>query len=127
MPRPANIRLRKCEEAVRKNKPWELDISKGLSPSGKREFRYFTTRTEADRERKKILTGDLALYIYASFDGVQETLMVASCLVPGIPEGCVAIKDFAENRGCLRELTNAGVVDDPHFFIAGIPICRLLF
>ncbi len=72
-------------------------------------------------------TGDIALYIEAVFNGQRETLMIASCLIPGIPPDCVAVKDFAENRGCLRELTNAGAIDDPHLYLNGIPICRVLF
>jgi hypothetical protein len=72
-------------------------------------------------------TGDLGLRLYVKAEGVRECLMVPTCLIPGIPEGCVAIRDEAENRGVLRELTNAGVIDDPHAFIGGIPICRVLF
>ena len=77
--------------------------------------------------KKQYTTGEIALYIEVGFDGPRETLMIASCWVPGIPEGCVAIKDFAENFGCLSALTNAGVIDDPHGFIEDIPICRVLF
>ena len=77
--------------------------------------------------KKQYTTGDIALYIEMVINGRRETLMIASCLIPGIPADCVAIKDFAECRGCLRELTNAGVIDDPHLYIQDIPICRVLF
>lgn len=59
--------------------------------------------------KKRYTTGEIALYNEADFNGNRETLMIAYCWIPGIPQDCVAIKDFAENRGCLRELTNAGM------------------
>lgn len=77
--------------------------------------------------KKRYTTGDIALCIEMVINGRRETLMIASCLIPGIPEDCVAIKDFAENWGCLRELTNAGAIDDPHTYLRGYPICRVLF
>lgn len=55
MPRPHKVTLRKSTNPARTNKPWELDISKGLSQSGKREFQYFETRAAAEREQRKIL------------------------------------------------------------------------
>ena len=85
------------------------------------------TLRQVEVVKKQYVTGDIALYIEAVFQGKRETLLIASCLIPGIPPDCVAIKDFAENRGCLRELTNAGAIDDPHLFLNGVPICRVLF
>ncbi len=77
--------------------------------------------------KRQYTTGEIALYIEAEFHGSRETVMVASCWVPGIPEGCVAIKEHSENEGVLSELTNAGAVDDPEFYLGGIPVCRVLF
>ena len=55
----------------------------------------------------------------------EGPLMTATVWVPGIPEGRVAIKDYAENQGCLEELIRHGVVDPPEAFLDGLPICRL--
>lgn len=87
----------------------------------------YGTLPRVDVVKKRYTTGEIALYIEVGLDGPRVTLLVASCWVPGIPEGCVAIKDFAENRGCLAALTNAGVIDDPHLFIDDVPVCRVLF
>jgi hypothetical protein len=77
--------------------------------------------------KKRYTTGDIALYVEIECNGIRETLMVASCWIPGIPPDCVAIKDIGENRGCLDALTNAGAIDDPHCYLGDTPICRVLF
>lgn len=55
----------------------------------------------------------------------EGPLLTATLWIPGIPEGCVAIKDFDENEGILDQLIRQKVVDAPHVFLDGLPICRL--
>jgi hypothetical protein len=57
----------------------------------------------------------------------EGPLLTATQWIPGIPAGCVAIKDYAENEGCLAELVRTGVVAPPHQYLSGRPICRVLF
>lgn len=57
----------------------------------------------------------------------EGPLMTATSWIPGIPEGHVAIKDYAENEGCLAELVRHGVVDPPIGYSGPFPICRLRF
>ncbi len=57
----------------------------------------------------------------------EGPLITATSWIPGIPEGHVAIKDYAENEGCLAELLRHGVVDPPCGYLGGFPICRLRF
>lgn len=84
---------------------------------------------EVEVIKKRYPGGALALYVVLPMteEGIRETLLIASCLVLGIPEGCIAVKDFAENRGVLLSLTRAGVIDEPDVYIKGRPICRVLF
>ena len=82
---------------------------------------------EVEVVKKAYTSGEIALYVYSEFDGHPETLLIASCLVPGTPRGFVAIKDFAENRGVLLALARAGLIEEPDFYLKGIPICRVLF
>ncbi len=55
----------------------------------------------------------------------EGPLMTATRWIPGIPAGCVAIKDFDENAGCLEQLIARGVIEPPQEFLEGLPICRL--
>jgi len=52
---------------------------------------------EVEVVKKNYTSGEIALYVYSELDGCRETLLIASCLVPGTPKGFVAIKDFSEN------------------------------
>jgi hypothetical protein len=57
----------------------------------------------------------------------EGPLLTATQWIPGIPAGCVAIKDYEENEGCLGQLVRTGVIAPPHQFLNGYPICRVLF
>lgn len=57
----------------------------------------------------------------------EGPLMTPTRWIPGIPAGCVAIKDFDENAGCLEQLIAQRVIEPPQEFLEGLPICRLLF
>lgn len=57
----------------------------------------------------------------------EGPLLTATQWIPRIPSKCVAIKDYAENQGCLAQLISHGVIEPPHEFLDGLPICRLRF
>lgn len=57
----------------------------------------------------------------------EGPLLTATHWLPGIPEGCVAVKDYEENEGCLAQLIAKGVLGRPERFQNGYPICRVLF
>jgi ribosomal protein L37AE/L43A len=67
--------------------------------------------------------GGIALQLWDD-DG---PLLTATQWIPGIPAGCVAIKDYDENAGCLTQLIRHGVIAPPHLYLDGYPICRVLF
>lgn len=82
---------------------------------------------EVEVLKKTYTSGEVALYVYAEFDGCRETILIASCFVPRTPDGFVAIKDHSENRGVLLALTRAVLIADPDFYLNGIPIFKVLF
>ena len=101
MPLPPTVTLRKSQDSARKNKPWMLDISKGISQSGKREFRYFSCRTQAEREKKRILRnrrdhGMLAVHIGP--DLAAEALKQAERLKPYGASLCEAVTAYTALR-----------------------------
>ena len=57
----------------------------------------------------------------------EGPLLTPTQWIPGIPAGCVAIKDYDENAGCLAQLMRDGVIAAPHQYLDGLPICRVLF
>ena len=73
--------------------------------------------------RERYANGGYGLQLWDN----EGPLMTATRWIPGIPLGCVAIKDFDENAGCLEQLVAQGVIDPPHQYLDGYPICRLRF
>ena len=52
--------------------------------------------------------GGIALLLNDADDG--EPIATASVWIEGIPEGCVAIKDYSENEGMTDALINAKII-----------------
>lgn len=65
--------------------------------------------------------------------GTHEPIARATCNIPEavIPYDCVIVKDYSENKGMLKALVAAGIVDAPYVCIKGdfdvvFPVCKLL-
>ena len=74
-------------------------------------------------EKTAYAKGGIALQMWDD----EGPFMTITCWVPGVPSTCVAIKNYAENEGCLEQLQQAGVIAPPHSYRSGLPICQLLF
>lgn len=62
-------------------------------------------------------------------DEYESPFATATVWVPGLKQGEVAIKDYAENEGMLAAMVDAGVVHPPHRYVKSgfvtIPVCKL--
>lgn len=78
-------------------------------------------------EKQMYRAGGPALHLVSAKDG--EPIATATVWVPGIPTGCVAIKNYSENEGMLQAFISAGIVGEPISFISSgfvrIPVCKL--
>jgi len=68
--------------------------------------------------------------ICADEDDIGEHWLTATVNVPGIPQGCVAVKNYSEGEGLPELLRSAGVIEgEPLKHIASgyvsIPVFRL--
>lgn len=59
-----------------------------------------------------------------------EPIATATAWVENVGQGYVAIKSYAENKGMLRSLINAGLISEPTAHMqsgyVALPICKLL-
>lgn len=78
---------------------------------------------------KNTCNGNMEIQLYCFEDGFREPFLTASCVVGGLTEGELAIKNYSENEGILDVLTNENIVCKPHRFIPSgfvtLPIVRL--
>lgn len=74
-------------------------------------------------EKTAYANGGIALQMWDD----EGPFITVTCWVPGLPADCVAIKNYAENEGCLEQLQQAGVIASPLRYQSGFPVCQLLF
>ena len=85
---------------------------------------------EVDVVLKEYTAGAKTLAILLLDPETGEEIAMPTAHVEGIPEGCVAVKNYSENEGMLQALQQAGVISAP---VGQIPsgfvvlyICKLL-
>ena len=88
--------------------------------------------TECDLEFSQYGNGRVSIQLWTHEDGFPEPIGRATVNLPmeTLEDGCVFIKDYAENSGMLLALRQARIVGKPIRHLtsgyATIPVCKLL-
>lgn len=92
-----------------------------------------STWTNVTLKLEKYAHGEgLAMQLYITEDLYEELLATCTLNLVGTPphDGCVWIKNYAENAGMLLELTKAGIVEPTGYYTQSgyvdVPEARIL-